>query len=190
MRRSSRTRAWPGFEFILAGACREVLEEVGVSAFLPKEMEMKTLMPIPNAAALLLVLAVAPLAPAQRNAARRPRREIQVYVDGSRVQFDRVRPILVGRRVLVPLRGVFEKMGAKVAYDAVNDRVFAKRGGTSVTLSLHRRAAYVNGQPRRLDTWPKISRGHVLVPIRFIAETLDAGVVYSAPDHSVRIHPH
>ena len=90
----------------------------------------------------------------------------------------------------MPLRGVFEKMGAKVSYDAVNDRVYAKRGRTTVMLNLKRRTAYVNGQPRRLDTWPKISKGHVLVPIRFIAETLDAGVAYSAPGRHGADHPH
>ena len=145
---------------------------------------------IPKATAFLFVLGATPFAAAQRHAVRVPRRIIQVYVDGSRVRFDRVRPIFVGRRVLVPLRGVFEKMGATVAYDGANDRVFAKRGHTTISMSLHRRTAYVNGRPRRLDTWPKISEGHVLVPIRFIAETLDAGVAYSAPDHTVRIHTH
>lgn len=122
----------------------------------------------------------------------RPRRPIQVYVRNERVRFDRVQPIRVGRRVLVPLRGVFEKMGATVRYDARRNRVLARRGKTRVELPLTggNRRAFVNGRPRRLDAYPKISRGHVLVPIRFVAETLDASVAYSAPDATVRIMPH
>ena len=120
----------------------------------------------------------------------KPARTVRVFVGGGQVSFDRVVPIRVGRRILVPLRGVFEKMGATVRYDAKNDRVYAKRGKTNVVLNLNRRTAYVNGEPRRLDTWPKISKGHVLVPIRFVAETLNASVAYSSPDATVRIIPH
>jgi hypothetical protein len=121
---------------------------------------------------------------------RVPRRPVQVYVAGSRVRFDRVQPLNVGRRILVPLRGVFEKMGAMVTYDAVNQRVYAKRGKRSIMLDLNRRVASINGEPHRLDTWPKVSKGHVLVPIRFVAEALDATVAYSAPTYTVRITPH
>ena len=113
----------------------------------------------------------------------KPARTVRVFVGGSQVSFDRVVPIRVGRRILVPLRGVFEKMGATVRYDA-------KRGKTNVVLNLDRRTTYVNGEPRQLDTWPKISKGHVLVPIRFVAETLNASVAYSSPDATVRIIPH
>ena len=137
---------------------------------------------------LLAVLALVATATPQRPVFK-PRRTVRVYVRNSLVSFDRVVPIRVGRRILVPLRGVFEKMGATVSYDAKNERVYAKRGKTNVMLNLNRRTAYVNGEPQRLDTWPKISKGHVLVPIRFVAETLDASVVYSSPDSTVRIYP-
>ena len=121
-----------------------------------------------------------------------PRRKVRVYVNGQLVRFDGVEPIRVGRRILVPMRGVFEKMGANVTYDARRHRVLASKGKTRVVLPLtgSNRRAFVNGRPRRLDAYPKISDGHVLVPIRFVAETLDASVAYSAPDSTVRITPH
>lgn len=139
--------------------------------------------------ALAAIAVASPLSSAQRRV-RVPRRVVQVFVAGERVRFDRVQPLNVGRRILVPMRGVFEKMGATVRYDHANERVYAKRGKRTVMLNLNRRTAYVNGEPHRLDAWPKISKGHVLVPIRFVAEALDATAVYSAPNYTVRIFPH
>lgn len=123
---------------------------------------------------------------------RKPRHEVKVYVAGSQVRFDRVKPMNSGRRILVPMRGVFEKMGATVTYDARRHRALARRGKTRVILPLtgRNRSAYVNGETRRLDAYPTLYKGHVLVPIRFVAETLNATVVYSAPKHTVRITPH
>lgn len=122
----------------------------------------------------------------------RPAREITVYVDGERVRFDGVKPLRRGRYIMIPMRGVFERMGATVRYDARRNRVLASRGETRVVMSLNgaNRRAFVNGEGQRLDALPLISKGRVLVPIRFVAETLDAGVAYSAPDATVRIMPH
>ncbi|CAN5704567.1 hypothetical protein BH11ARM2_BH11ARM2_06960 [soil metagenome] len=133
---------------------------------------------------LALSLAVVPLASAQR------RPEVRVYVNNSLVRFDRVAPVRIGRHILVPMRGVFEKMGATVTYDARRRRVLAHRGKMSVVLPLSGRTAYVNGEPRLMDARPRISKGHVVVPIRFLGETLDAGVIYSAPFHTVRVISH
>ncbi|RYG47296.1 copper amine oxidase N-terminal domain-containing protein, partial [bacterium] len=115
---------------------------------------------------------------------------VRVFVRNSEIDFDRVRPVRVGRRILVPLRGVFEKMGATVTYDARRRRVIATRGNTRAVLPLNGKRATVNGELRALDAYPRVSRGHIVVPIRFVAETLDAGVVYSAPNSTVRIYPH
>ena len=145
---------------------------------------------LPRAGAILATMVFGVAFAGAQHRVRVPRRTVQVFVAGSRVRFDRVQPLSVGRRILVPLRGVFEKMGATVTYDAVNQRVYAKRGKRAIMLNLNRRVAYVNGEPHRLDTWPKVSKGHVLVPIRFIAEALDATVLYSAPNYTVRITPH
>ena len=112
-----------------------------------------------------------------------------MFVGNDRVRFDRVQPVNVGRRILVPMRGVFEKMGATVTYDARRHRVLARRGKTRVVLPIGRRTAYVNGEPRRMDAYPQISKGHVVVPIRFVAETLNATVSYAGSAVHRAHHP-
>lgn len=69
-----------------------------------------------------------------------------VYVDGQQVMFDQP-PIISGSRVLVPLRGVFERMGAVVAWDGNTQTVLALRADTAVKLQIGQPTAYVNERP-------------------------------------------
>lgn len=111
---------------------------------------------------------------------------VRVYVDSKLVRF-KTPPITLNRRLLVPLRGVFEEMGASVAYDARRRSVTMNRGSISATLQVGKRIAKVNGANRLMDVSPVIRRGRVLVPLRFIAETLKASTEYVATERVVRI---
>lgn len=122
-----------------------------------------------------------------REALSRP--DVSVYVNNDRVTFDRVVPVNVGRRILVPLRGVFEKIGATVRYDPTQRMVTAKRNGKVITLDVDRLTARINGDGHMMDTYARIRMGHVLVPIRFVAEALDCEIAYVPPENIVRIHP-
>ncbi|HEU5168933.1 MAG TPA: copper amine oxidase N-terminal domain-containing protein, partial [Gemmatimonadales bacterium] len=117
------------------------------------------------ALALILALAVTivPAAPAQAQTVR-------VIVDGSPVFFDQP-PAIIGGRTLIPLRGVFEQMGATVQWNPVNDSVFATRGTTQVQLTIGSRIGYMNGRQVMLDVPPMIINGRTLVPLRFISES-------------------
>ncbi len=100
---------------------------------------------------------------------------IRVYVDGQLVNFD-VPPNVIQGRVLVPLRGVFERLGATVDYDGHTQHIVAVRGEQTVELTLGSRQARVNGRPSLLDV-PAFTIGdRTMVPLRFISESLGASV--------------
>src|SRR5262245_15193518 len=100
---------------------------------------------------------------------------IRVYVDGQLVNFD-VPPNVIQGRVLVPLRGVFEKLGATVDYDGRTQHIIAVRGEQTVELTLGSRQARINGKPALLDV-PAFTIGdRTMVPLRFISESLGASV--------------
>ncbi len=100
---------------------------------------------------------------------------IRVYVDGQLVNFD-VPPNVIQGRVLVPLRGVFERLGATVDYDGHTQHIVAVRGEQTVELTLGSRQARVNGKPSLLDV-PAFTIGdRTMVPLRFISESLGASV--------------
>lgn len=121
---------------------------------------------------LSLVLTAVPAAPARAQAVR-------VLVDGQMVPFDQP-PMMVGGRVLVPLRGVFEYLGATVQWDPANNLVSAQRGDTQVQLIVGSRQAVVNGRAVLLDVPAMIARGRTLVPLRFVSEAMGARVDWDA----------
>jgi hypothetical protein len=111
---------------------------------------------------------------------------VRVYVNGEQVMFDQ-QPIVVGSRVLVPLRGIFEKMGATVVWLPETRTVRAQRGTTSVELHIGSTSALVNGATVTLDVPAQIVGGRTVVPLRFISESLGATVNYDDASRTVTI---
>jgi hypothetical protein len=119
-------------------------------------------------------------------AAQTPAPSVKVFVDGSPVYFD-VAPVIANGRVLVPLRGVFERLGATVAWDPTSQTVLAQNGATSVSLRIGSPQAFVNGQPQVLDVPAMLMGGRTLVPLRFISQALGAAVTWDAATSTVQI---
>ena len=113
--------------------------------------------------------------------------QIKVYVDGKQVKFS-VPPELVGGRTLVPLREIFEAMGAEVKWDYKEQLVTASRGKELVILQIGQKTASINGQKVTLDAVPIIVEGRTLVPLRFIGEALGADVNWNKKNLSVYIN--
>lgn len=112
---------------------------------------------------------------------------IEVTVDGDRVNFYNAQPQMSQGRVLVPLRGVFEKLGAQVLWHPADRMVTATAANTDVRLRIGSTTAIVNGQTRTLDVAPTLVNGTTLVPLRFLSESLGAEVNWIAPSRRVEI---
>ena len=118
--------------------------------------------------------------------------DIRIVIDGEYKSFD-VMPVIENSRTLVPMRGIFETLGAVVNWDEDTRTVMAAKGETVVMLQIDNKTAWVNGEAKELDTPAKIMDSRTMVPIRFIAETLGCSVewdeaqrrvfVYSKNDH-------
>lgn len=100
---------------------------------------------------------------------------ISITIDGKLLSAD-VAPILINNRTMVPFRVVFEALGAQVTWDNEKQVVTGTTEDTTVVLAVDNYAAYVNGTSFSLDEAPMIVEGRVLVPIRFVAESLGANV--------------
>lgn len=79
-------------------------------------------------------------------------------------------------QIYVPLRSMFEQMGATVSASADGKTVTAVKPGSSVSVTLGKAEVVVNGETRPLDVPPMVLRGIVLVPVRVISEGLGAYV--------------
>ncbi|MCL2167004.1 MAG: copper amine oxidase N-terminal domain-containing protein, partial [Clostridiales bacterium] len=100
---------------------------------------------------------------------------IQVIVDGKRLAFD-VPPQNVNNRVLVPLRAIFEEMGAEIDYDQATQTVTAAKGDTVVVLTIGDSSPTINGKVVPLDQPGIIIGGRTLAPLRFVAEAFGGAV--------------
>jgi hypothetical protein len=111
---------------------------------------------------------------------------IQVELNGRPLHFD-VAPTQVSGRTMVPLRGIFESLGAQVNWDAPTRTITATKGTTDVRLSIGNPRATVNGQTVLLDAPAMILNGSTMVPLRFIGEALGADVKWLQATETVSI---
>jgi len=112
--------------------------------------------------------------------------DIRVQVDGRYLSFD-VPPMIEEGRTLVPLRALFEALGAQVQWNGETQTVTAVKGDVTVRLTVGSNVAYVNDRPVTLDVPAKIVRGRTLVPVRFVSETLGAQVAWDAATRLVSV---
>ncbi|HET9392288.1 MAG TPA: copper amine oxidase N-terminal domain-containing protein [Candidatus Rubrimentiphilum sp.] len=109
---------------------------------------------------------------------------VSVVVNGATVTFDQP-PVERAGRVFVPLRGVFERLGASVVY--ANGVINAQGNGRSVHLQIGSTQATVNGQTLTMDVAPFVIGARTLVPLRFVAQSLGAAVNWSQSNNTVYI---
>ncbi|HEX3468465.1 MAG TPA: copper amine oxidase N-terminal domain-containing protein [Candidatus Elarobacter sp.] len=89
-------------------------------------------------------------------------------------------------RVFVPLRGVFEQLGATVVYD--NGTINATGRGHTVSLKIGSQDAIVDGQQQTVDVAPFIIGASTYVPLRFVSQALGASVNYDGTNNIVAIN--
>ncbi len=111
---------------------------------------------------------------------------IQVTYQGNALVFDQS-PIIEQNRTLVPLRAIFEAMGAEVSWDEANRLVTATRQQNTIQVQVDNRLAFCNGVAVTLDAPAKIVGGRTLVPVRFIAEAFGAEVNWDNNTRTVAI---
>ncbi|MDQ2865351.1 MAG: stalk domain-containing protein [Candidatus Eremiobacteraeota bacterium] len=108
-----------------------------------------------------------------------------VYSKPDVLRQGRVLAALVrGGTVLIPLRSMFEQMGASVSYDAASKTVSVSKPGSEVKVTVGKPEVMVNGESRPLDVAPMMYQGTILVPIRVISEGMGAYVQW-VPDKQV-----
>lgn len=113
--------------------------------------------------------------------------QIPVYLDNQRIYFE-VPPVNQKGRVLVPVRKLFESLGASVEWDDATRTVSAVRGETRVELPIGKKTARVNGKKVTIDSEAIIINGRTMVPLRFVSQALGAKVSWDGATQSVYIN--
>ena len=88
------------------------------------------------------------------------------------------KPLEINGHILLPVRAIFEALGATVDYSAPDHKVTATLNGNTLVLVIGSKNAYVNGELRVMDVAAKEVGGRVFIPVRFAAESLNGTVDY------------
>lgn len=112
--------------------------------------------------------------------------EIPVVIDGETLETDRS-PIIVNDRTLVPMRAIFEKLGALVNWNESAQSVTAVKGEKEISLAIGGDVMYINGEAKTLDVPAMLYNGRTLVPVRAVSEALGCGVEWLGEENKVVI---
>jgi len=125
--------------------------------------------------------------------------EISVYINGERVEFD-VPPQIIDNRTMVPVRNMFEALGAEVEWRENTQSITAVKGRIAIVMQIGRYQMDIFIYPDEertpipispweipLDAPPIIVDNRTLMPLRAVTEGLDADVVWDEENRAVII---
>lgn len=114
-------------------------------------------------------------------------KEIRVCVNGNYVTFD-VPPQAINGRTMVPIRAIFESMDATVSWNQSTQSAICVKGDTIVKVAVGSYAITVDGVATQMDVAPAVIDGRILIPARYVAESLGYVVDWDEDNKVVNIN--
>ena len=111
---------------------------------------------------------------------------IEVTLNDAPMFFD-VPPQAIDGRTMVPLRAIFEALGAEVNWNDATQTITGEKDGITVVLPLGSTTPTVNGQTATIDVPAVVQNGRTLVPLRFVAESFGVEVSWDGTTRTVAI---
>ena len=111
---------------------------------------------------------------------------IKVILNNEELEFEQP-PYLDNGTTMVPMRKIFEALGAKVSFDANTKTIISTKDNVTVTLVLGYDVAEINSTPINLGVRVKSLNGISMVPLRFVSEAFGAVVEYNGIDKIINI---
>ena len=112
--------------------------------------------------------------------------EITVRINGKKIEFDQP-PIMKNDRTLVPLRKIFEELGATVEWNDRLQKVTAVKDDIKVMLTIGDDKLYINNGYITLDVPAQLVNGRTLVPVRAVSDSFNCNVNWDDNTQTVMI---
>lgn len=109
-----------------------------------------------------------------------------VQIDGEQLTFDQP-PVKESDRVLVPMRAIFEALGAQVSWDEETKTATAVKGDDVTSIQIDNIIMFFNSQPITLDVPARQINDRTLVPVRAVSEVFGAVVDFVEETQTVTI---
>jgi len=113
-------------------------------------------------------------------------KNVNVILDGEIINFD-VPAQIVNGRTLVPMRIIFEKLGAVVYWDNNTRTAIAQKDNVNVNITIDNTTLYKNNMPIILDVPAQLIGGRTLVPLRAVSEAFGCEVQWDGDTRTVNI---
>lgn len=110
--------------------------------------------------------------------------DIKITVDGNTIESDTPAQIVEGR-TLVPLRAIFEAIGAEVSWNSEEKSISAAKDDTSIYMKIDDTSFRVNDDEKELDVAAAIIDGRTMVPARAVSESLGCDVSWDSETRTV-----
>lgn len=113
--------------------------------------------------------------------------EITVLVNEKAVEFADQTPFIEEGRTLVPMRAIFEALGATVEWDGETRTVISYDpvSEVSIVMQIGSNKMFVNDKSVELDVAAKIVNDRTVVPVRAIAEGMNSKVEWDGDTRTV-----
>ncbi len=114
---------------------------------------------------------------------------IIVLVNGNSVEFTDAAPFIENDRTLVPMRAIFEALGAQVSWDDEMKTVvsYDPVSDISITMQIDSDKMFVGEDEFTLDVAAKIVGDRTFVPLRAVAEGMQSEVEWDGETRTVTI---
>lgn len=112
---------------------------------------------------------------------------IRVTLFGEELSFEQ-EPVIVDGRTLVPMRAIFEAMGAEVEWIPETQTIIATRATTEMVLQIGSSVLTIDDEEKILDVPAQLINGYTMVPARAIVESFGCKVDWDGENRTVIIH--
>lgn len=146
---------------------------------------MKNVIKIATGVAVLAAMLIAPLSQ-EAHAERGSWMPIEVNIEGKMLKMP-TNPVVESGTTLVPMRAIFEALGAEIKWDNKTQTVTGTKDSTKVELTIGSKTAKKNGVSSQLIVAPKLVDGNTMIPLRYVSESLDMHVAWIASERQVYI---
>ncbi|MCI5604102.1 MAG: N-acetylmuramoyl-L-alanine amidase family protein [Clostridia bacterium] len=103
-------------------------------------------------------------------------------------------PIIFNDHALVPVREIFEELGAEVSYDSNSQAIEIEKNDDNIRMYINNNVAYVNGNMTHIPDGvvPKLiselgGETKTMVPVRFISESIGLNVEFDSEHEAILV---
>ncbi|MBQ7264839.1 MAG: hypothetical protein IJS61_01925 [Firmicutes bacterium] len=111
---------------------------------------------------------------------------IKILLNGTPISFPES-PTIIDGTTMVPMRAVFEALGAQVNWNGTTRCVDATKDGKTITLCIGEKSVQIDGVTYNVSVAPYISGQSTMIPLRFVSEALGADVNWNGQTKTVTI---